>query len=164
MGGLRLPVFTSLCAWVCVCGGGGGGIVKCVCIMYRISNVAQWVDTPIPQHRKKHHFMYHFISLLFFSIFMCFCLFFVYLFFFKSTCQRSACQKIEPLWLRHWRTTNHKTNGEHKDDTQTGQRNKQLYITFFLNISLTLSIKVTFNCLCTNHWYGWFVYKTHVGQ
>ena len=26
MGGPRLPVFTSLCVWVCVCVGGGGAL------------------------------------------------------------------------------------------------------------------------------------------
>ena len=34
---------------------------------------------------------------------------------------------------------------------------QQHYIQIY--ISLTLSIKVTFNCLCTNHWYGWFMHK-----
>ena len=28
----------------------------------------------------------------------------------------------------------------------------------------TLSMKVTFNYLCTNHWYGWFSAQTRVGQ
>ena len=31
-------------------------------------------------------------------------------------------------------------------------------------ISLTLYIKVTFNCLCTNHWYRWFRAQTRVDQ
>ena len=33
-----------------------------------------------------------------------------------------------------------------------------------INISVTFSIRVTFNCLCTNHLYRWFVHKPELAN